>query len=113
MIGKVVTLLVFASVGSILAFWYYLTRNLPAKTQLSISVCMVVLTWAWEANTAMVLQRVGRYCFDEPMWPPFSGHTVLVPQPIMLVMSLLFFGSLGMALRAFVKFVERQEEPSR
>jgi hypothetical protein len=89
-----------------------LTRKLPAKTQLLISVCMVVATWTWEANTAMVLQRVGRYCLSEPMWPPFIGPGVYVPQPIMLVMSLLAFGSPVMAFKAFVKFAERREEPS-
>src|SRR3954453_10628083 len=80
--------LMITIVAAATAAWTIAIRRLRLAWQVLITLALLLLSWAWEANTALVLQRATpRYCKILPLWPPFSGPPVDVPQWLMVGMS--------------------------
>lgn len=98
---RVVTITI-AVLAVVVALLWMPLRYLPRRMRLWLTIAALVVSWAFEANTAnFVLTRSG-HCETMPIWPPFVGTPVHAPQAIMGIVALLAAVSVPLVVMSFV-----------
>ena len=103
-VGVLISVLFFLGILCV-ATWglFFPLRRLSAGRQFCTSVLLLILSWLWESNTALVMQRGRHSCVTLPLWPPFSGQPVNAPQWLVFGMSLIAMTSIPLVILSILR----------